>query len=166
MTSGRHAVSGRRLRHLFWSAVVLLAVHACSYLLMAVSQSLRTTALTKAFAFLVSSLFWFPWIGAWIVVAVASRERKRILCRLPDEAVQRQGKPGIICFFSNPLSIAVDSAFLVGIILLAALLRSEHAGFIVYTLLALVSFSLNTHALFNGRIYKIINYINEESQKS
>ena len=66
---------------------------------------------------------------------------------------------GVVTFFSNTPAVIADATLLAGRIALVIIYFCDVANqYITYVMLAIVSFSLNMHGLFNGRIYKTTKY--------
>ena len=135
MSRGRYEYRVKEIRWLFWIAVGCFAAHAISYLLMP------------------------PLLLGYILVILANLERKTFIRSRLDGDISMQCHMGVVTFFSNTPAVIADAALLAGSIALVIIYFCDVANqYITYVMLAIVSFSLNMHGLFNGRIYKTTKY--------
>lgn len=159
MSRGRYIQRRKGIRCRFWLAVGCFAVHALSYLLMPFSASTPEGGEARGLLLLAGCAFWIPLLAGYGLVIAANAERKAFIRSRLDGDVSMHCRAGILTFFSNPPAVIVDAALLAGVAGLGILsFRGELNRPISYGLLAVVSFSLNTHGLFNGRIYKITKF--------
>ena len=144
MSRGRYEYRVKEIRWLFWTAVGCFAAHAISYPLMRM---------------LVGCIFWLPLLLGYILVILANLERKTFIRSRLDGDISMQCHMGVVTFFSNTPAVIADATLLAGSIALVIIYFCDVANqYITYVMLAIVSFSLNMHGLFNGRIYKTTKY--------
>ena len=146
------------IQWVFPAAVGCFAAHAASYLLM--PAAVRTFASGESRGLLLAGcVFWIPLLAGYGLIALANSKRKAFSDGRQDGDIAMQRRMGIVTFFSNTPAVIADSALIAGSIALAILcLCGGTSRYITYVMLAIVSFSLNMHGLFNGRIYRTIKY--------
>lgn len=144
---------------LFWMAVGCFAVHAVSYLLMPASMRAFRNGESKEALLLVGGTFWFPLLLGYILIFFANLERKAFIRARLDGDISMQRRMGIVTFFSNIPAVIADTALLAGCTALIIIyFCGAESRYITYIILEIISFSLNMHGLFNGRIYRITKY--------
>ena len=159
MSRGRYTRRVKKIRDLFWTAVGCFAVHALSYLFMPVSLAASENGGSRKALLLVGCVFWISLLLGYLLLIPANSERKAYIRKQLDGDVSMRCRMGIAAFFSNTPAFAADAALLAGILALAIIYFCGATNrYITYIALAIVSFSLNMHGMFNGRIYKITKY--------
>lgn len=150
----RDAVRKRRICTLFWMAVGLFAVHAVTYAGMLPAANVYANTGSREALFFVGITFWLSGIFAWTLLLLANFLRRDWLRRNTMDLKMNQ-RLGVLTVFSNPLAVCADCAAVLSLIALgiSALLGKINEPF-TGVILAMISFSLNAHGLFNGRIYK------------
>lgn len=114
---------------------------------------------SKGSRMLVGCIFWLPLLLGYILVILANLERKTFIRSRLDGDISMQCHMGVVTFFSNTPAVIADATLLAGSIALVIIYFCDVANqYITYVMLAIVSFSLNMHGLFNGRIYKTTKY--------
>lgn len=159
MSRGRYEYRVKEIRWLFWIAVGCFAAHAISYLLMPTAMRTFENNGSKGSRMLVGCIFWLPLLLGYILVILANLERKTFIRSRLDGDISMQCHMGVVTFFSNTPAVIADATLLAGSIALVIIYFCDVANqYITYVMLAIVSFSLNMHGLFNGRIYKTTKY--------
>ena len=159
MSWGRYEYRGKRIRCLFWIAVGLFAIHASSYLLMPVATEFAESRNSNTPLFAIGCIFWSSIVLGYLLIALANTERKNFIRKRLNGDLSMQCHIGAVTFFSNLPATIVDAALFASVVAFAIIYCAGFINrYITYVALAIVSFSLNTHGLFNGRIYKITKY--------
>lgn len=107
----------------------------------------------------VGMLFWLLALWGYGSLGIANIERKRFCVKCFGYDIQKNYRPGILCFFANKIAEVFDIMmaifFVVSLIVVFTPWRNT---FFFIALLALLIWAVNMHSLFNGRIYRITKY--------
>ena len=157
MSGAAHRV--REIRCLLRMAAGCFAVHALSYLLMPLALRLSENGGSKTPTVLVSCTFWIPLLGGYALIFLANAKRKTLVRNRLYGGAPVRCRMGMFTFFSNTPAMIVDAALLAGAAALVILCcGGVTSHYVTYVFLTIVSFSLNMHGLFNGRIYRSTKY--------
>lgn len=166
MSRGRYEYRVKEIRWLFWIAVGCFAAHAISYLLMPAAMRTFENGESKGLLLVVGCLFWLPLLVGYSLVILANSKRKVFIRARLNGDISMQCRVGAVTFFSNTPAIIADAALLSGSIALVIIYFCDVTSrYIAYAMLAIVSFSLNAHGLFNGRIYRTVKYKKQEMRR-
>ena len=155
----------RRIKRLFWIAVVFLSLMAGSILLMPLATKIGEE--NRSILLGVGLAFWLSMIAGYFFVYVANRERKWFIRKKLDGDVGMGCRPGVITFFDNVLATVADVVMIASFLLLIGVSFTElKYEYISYVLLSLLIFSLNMHCLLNGRIYKVTKFKRTRRERS
>ena len=112
----------------------------------------------------VGTLFWVLAVLGYGTFCVANTLRKKFWEKQFGGDIQKNYKPGILCFFSNRIAEVFDimmaTFFVVCLIVVCTPWRNTY---FFIALLALLVWAVNMHSLFNGRTYRITKYKKGES---
>ena len=155
-----------KIRGLFWTAFGFFLLHAVTIALM-MPMAIATIHSENTFgAFLIGITFWMSLLVGWALLLLANLVRRDWFRREKLDLSMNQ-RIGAITFFSSIPAACSDSVAAASLVALGvlALLGEWNAPF-TGVMLAILSFSLNAHGLFNGRIYmstKIQTYKERET---
>ena len=159
MSRGRYEYRGKEIRCLFWAAVGLFAIHASSYLLMPTATGFAERHNSNTPFFIIGCIFWSSIVLGYLLIVLANAERKRLIKERLNGDLSMQCHIGAITFFSNIPAAIVDAALFASVVVFSIIYCTDSINrYITYVTLSIVSFSLNTHGLFNGRIYQSTKY--------
>lgn len=148
----------RKIKQLFWSSIACFVLMSVTFLIMPIASSTATYT-DRRVLFLVGADFWVSALAGYILVAVANRDRKWFLIHKAGEDVRMDCRCGLLTFFSNTIATIFDSILFTSIgVAIITVFTEWKKGFLPYVLLFLITLSLNLHAMFNGRIYKVTKY--------
>ena len=149
----------------FQCTVILLSAMPATFLLMPMANDLADRTGNWSIR-IVGALFWVFAIAGYGMVIVANANRKKFLNKEFGRDIQKNFRPGILCFFSNKIAKLVDImlAILVVVFVITVFTRLKYTYYIVIMLSCLV-WASNMHCLFNGRIYRITKYDHKERRK-
>lgn len=151
----------RIIKSLFWCSVVFLTLWSMTFSVMQQVLSMNNVYYT----ILLSSVFYITAIIGYFFVMLANAKRRWCLKRQQHGDTKMGCRAGIITFFSNIPAIIFDILMGASILLFVVIMQTEWKfGYVPYVLLSLVTFSLNMHCLFNGRIYKYITTKTKENE--
>ena len=108
---------------------------------------------------IVGASFWLLTLLGYSFLGIANAKRKRFWQKHFDCDIQKNYRPGILCFFANKLAEVFDimmmTFFTASLVVIFTPWRNT---FFFIALLALLIWAVNMHSLFNGRIYRITKY--------
>ncbi len=149
--------SVRKIKRLFWFAIVFLFMMSASILLM--PKAVEMGEQDKSLVALIGMMFWTSAITGYVLIALANSERKWFIYHKVDGDVKMDCLPGIATFFTNVPATVADVTMITSFLVFVVInFTSRRYDYISYVLLFLLVFSLNMHCLFNGRIYKTTKY--------
>lgn len=151
----------RRIKAYFYSSVCFLSLMSFSIMLMpwASEKAIETNDMSVK---TVGVLFWLLTLLGYGALCLANAKRKRFWVKRFGRDIQKNYKPGFLCFFSNRIAEVFDimmATFLVTTAIVA--FTPWRNTFFFIALLALVVWAVNMHCLFNGRTYRITKYKKE-----
>lgn len=148
----------RKIKHLFWLSILCFVLMAATFLIMPIASSTATYSDRRAL-FLVGADFWISALVGYIMVAIANCERRWFLTHKTGDDVRMDCRCGLLTFFSNTIATVFDSILFtsIGVAIITVFTEWKNT-FLPYILLFLIILSLNLHAMFNGRIYKVTKY--------
>lgn len=144
------------MKRQFWGSAVLLFINALTFLFMPSAAETLESGLGRDNVITVGIMFWISILTGYGLLAAANHNRKEFAARYLNGDLQMgQPRPGILTFFSNTPALIADAVMIAAAVLfLIQLLQGMTAKFITYLILAILSFSVNMHGMFNGRIFK------------
>ena len=155
----------QRIKKRFWISVVLLSIMSLVILVvpLVAQDAVRDTFWPIAIAL----LFWLlAALGYWTII-LANNDRKKFLKKRFGRDTLLNFRPGLLCFFSNPIAIGVDIAFIVATLsFIVAMITPLQDTYIVVVFLFLFIWTTNMHCLFNGRTFRMIKYEIKRGKKS
>lgn len=146
-----------RIKHLFWLSVMFLSAMSATILVIpaAVHEQGNAGVLPK----IIAILFWLFAVSGYSTVFLANKRRKKFLYRRFGRDIQENFRPGIFCFFSNPLAKITDiSAIFVLLLFGGIMCTSLKNTYLAVVLLSLLIWAANMHCLFNSRTFRITKY--------
>lgn len=148
----------QKIKRLFWLSIFCFTVMSIAFLIMPTASSSATYS-NRRMLFLVGVAFWISALAGYALVIIANRERKRFLTHRTDDDVRMNCRCGLLTFFSNTIATVFDSILFtsIGVAIITVFTEWKKSS-LPYILLFLITLSLNLHAMFNGRIYKVTNY--------
>lgn len=141
-----------KIRILFWSSFACEAVMSSTFLWMPFVNEKRAGQVITGL------IFWVFLICGYVLIGIAGRKRKSYIFRKSKIETDMKQRMGILEFFSNMPAIVSDA--ILGTALVVALITGVtklKETYLPYIVIFLILLSLNSHCLFNGRIYKLIN---------
>lgn len=146
----------RRIKQLFWSAILFLSIMSATILFM--PMIVKAGEQNRMVVVLLGMIFWISSITGYLMVAVADHERKWFINHRVDGNLKMNCRSGISTFFANIPATIFDVMMIASFLLFIIISFTEQKNeYISYVLLFFLVLSLNMHCLFNGRIYKLIN---------
>lgn len=108
---------------------------------------------------LVGASFWVLTILGYGILGVANHKRKRFWIKRFGRDIQKNYRPGFLCFSANKIAEVFDIMMVIFLItsLVVAFTPWKNTFFFI-ALLSLLVWTVNMHSLFNGRIYRITKY--------
>lgn len=150
-----------RIKTYFFISVISLSLTSIVIMLMpwASEQAIATNDNSVR---IVGMSFWLLTLLGYGAFCLANAKRKRFWVKRFGRDIQKNYKPGFLCFFSNRIAEVFDimmATFLVTTTIIA--FTPWRNTFFFIALLALVVWAVNMHSLFNGRTYRITKYKKE-----
>lgn len=148
----------RRIKAYFYTSVCFLSLMSFSIMLMpwASEAAIETNDMSVK---IVGLLFWLLIVLGYGAFCLANSRRKKFWKKRFGRDIQKNYKPGFLCFFTNRIAEVFDimmAIFLV-ITMIVAFTPWKNTFFFI-ALLALLIWTVNMHSLFNGRTYRITKY--------
>lgn len=136
---------------LFWLSFISLLITSLTFLWMPFIQENR-------FGLVVTGIvFWITLIAGYALLYVANKKRKCVVYRSDKQDDHKIKSIGLFKFFSNFPAIISDLTLLSCILLILIISVTKlKETYLPYFIIFLSLFSLNSHCLFNGKIYKFI----------
>ena len=145
----------RSIKHLLWTSVVFFLMNSCTFLLMPTAVKATDSGKTKQSLLIIGIVFWVSIAIGYSLLLLANCHRREFVRKKLNGDLSMGCRMGLITFFSTIPGIISDAAFIAALIaFLIVIHRGTFNNYISYVLLAVLSFSLNMHGIFNGRIYK------------
>lgn len=155
----------RRIKQLFWFAVVFLFLMSASILLMPIAVQMGEQ--DRKMVVLMGIVFWISAITGYVLIAMANAERKWFINRNVDGNVKMNCLPGIVTFFTNVPATVADVVMITSFLMFVVINFTDwRYEYISHVLLFLLVFSLHMHCLFNGRIYKTTKFKHTRRESS
>lgn len=146
--------SVRTTKKLFWASFSSLLITSSTFLWMPFIQGHRFWLVVTGI------VFWATLIVGYILLYLANRKRKYDNSKFAQRDEHKIKAMGALNFFSNYPAIIADFLLLSCIVIaLIISVTNLKETYIPYFILFLFLFSLNSHCLFNGKIYKFISNI-------
>lgn len=142
----------RSTARLFWISFTSILVTSLTFLWMPFIQENR-------FGLVVTGIiFWVTLFLGYILLYIANKKRKCCDSEFNKKDDYKIKTIGLFKFFSNFPAIIADSILLLCIVF-CFIMSITNLGktYLPYFVLFLFVFSLNSHCLFNGKIYKFIS---------
>ncbi len=137
---------------LFWLSFACLTITALTFLWMPFIQGKRAGLVITGI------VFWGTLIAGCVLIYLANKKRIQAVYKLNIRFKYASPKIGLFKFFSNIPAIIADSALASSLILaLIVALSKLKETYMPYFILFLLLFSLSSHCLFNGKVYRFIN---------
>ena len=147
----------RKMRDLFWFAVMFFFLMSASILFMPIAS--QESVQNRKLVVLTGIVFWTTAIAGYVLIVIANRERKRLMGQKVIGMEKADRFPGIATFFTNVFATISDGVLIMSFLFFVVVnFTSWRYDYISYVLLFMLIFSLHMHCLFNGRIYKTIKY--------
>ena len=148
----------QRIKAYFYTSVCFLTLMSFSIMLMpwASEMAIETNDMSVK---TVGILFWLLTLLGYGAFCLANSKRKKFWKKRFGRDIQKNYKPGFLCFFTNRIAEVFDimmAIFLVITVIVACTPWKNTFFFIA--LLALLIWAVNMHSLFNGRTYRITKY--------
>lgn len=147
-----------RIKMLFYLSAFFLTLMSFTIMLMPrASESAITT--NNLSVILVGAFFWVLAIHGYGILGVANHKRKRFWIKRLGWDIQKNYRPGFLCFSANRIAEVFDIMMVIFLIssLVVAFTPWRNTFFFI-VLLSLLVWAVNMHSLFNGRIYRITKY--------
>lgn len=108
---------------------------------------------------IVGMSFWLLTFLGYGSLGIANINRKRFWIKRFGRDIQKNYRPGILCFSANKTAEVFDIMMAIFFVtsLVVAFTPWKNTFFFI-ALLALLIWAVNMHSLFNGRIYRITKY--------
>lgn len=149
----------RQIRQQFWIAVGLITAMCADILL--IPATLRGGQAATFWSTVTAVVFWLLALSGYGFIFAAHRGRRRFLSKQFGRNVQKF-RPGILCFFANPLAAAADILMIVTVPLLVIVMFSSlQDTYFSVILLSTVIWAVHMHCLFNSRTFRITKYKNK-----
>lgn len=143
-----------RIKHYFWLSVVFLSAMSLTILVIPIipQHAGELSALIAIF-------FWCVAFLGYGAVFLANRRRKEFLRRRFGRDIQKNFRPGIFCFYSNPFAKLADTAAIFLLLLFVGILCTPLKNtYFAVILLSVLVWTINMHSLFNSRTFRILKY--------
>ena len=147
-----------RIKILFYLSVFFLTLMSFTIMLMPLAS--ESAIATNDFSvILVGASFWVLTILGYGILGVANHKRKRFWIKRFGRDIQKNYRPGFLCFSANKIAEVFDIMMVIFLItsLVVAFTPWKNTFFFI-ALLSLLVWTVNMHSLFNGRIYRITKY--------
>lgn len=153
------------IRKQFWLSVGLLTGMSATFLFMPWASAFADRTGDWSIR-LTGMLFWLFTITGYVTVIRANNNRKKFLSKKFGRDIQKDVRPGVLCFFSNRYAEVIDIMLAIFATAFVVLLftRLKNTYFII-VILSFLIWAANMHCLFNGRIYRITKYNHKERRK-
>lgn len=159
MRPGRYIHYVKTIKGLFWLSVVLLLLNAITFLFMPIATEATENGSIRWGLMAVGSTFWVSIVLGYAFLIMANVYRREFVRNRLDGDLTMGCRIGIITFFSTIPGAISDTLFIAALMaLVITYLRGSINSYLTYVLLAILTFSLNMHCMFNGRIYKATKY--------
>lgn len=137
---------------LFWLSFACFTITALTFLWMPFVQEKRAGLVITGI------VFWGTLIAGCVLIYLANKKRIQVIYKLNIRSKYASSRIGLFKFFSNIPAIIADSALVSSLIfaLIVALSKLKET-YTPYIVLFLLLFSLSSHCLFNGKVYRFIN---------
>ena len=143
-----------RIKHYFWLSVVFLSAMSLTILVIPIIPQ-QTGELSA----LIAIFFWCVAFLGYGAVFLANRRRKEFLRRRFGRDIQKNFRPGIFCFYSNPFAKLADTATIFLLLLFVGILCTPLKNtYFAVILLSVLVWTINMHSLFNSRTFRILKY--------
>lgn len=143
-----------RIKHYFWLSVVFLSAMSLTILVIPIIPQH-----TGELSVLIAIFFWCVAFLGYGVVFLANRRRKEFLRRRFGRDIQKNFRPGIFCFYSNPFAKLADTAAIFLLLLFVGILCTPLKNtYFAVILLSVLVWTINMHSLFNSRTFRILKY--------
>lgn len=137
---------------LFWLSFACLTITALTFLWMPFIQEKRAGLVITGI------VFWGTLIAGCVLIYLANKKRIQAVYKLNIRSKYTSSRIGLFKFFSNIPAIIADSVLVSSLILaLIVALSKLKETYMPYFILFLLLFSLSSHCLFNGKIYRFIS---------
>lgn len=148
----------RRIKTYYFISVVSLTLVSIVIMLMpwASEQAIATNDNSVR---IVGVLFWILTLLGYGSLGIANAKRKRFWIKRFGRDIQKNYRPGILCFSANKAAEVFDIMMVIFFVtsLIVAFTPWKNTFFFI-ALLSLLIWAVNMHSLFNGRIYRITKY--------
>lgn len=159
MRRGRYFHYVKAIKTLFWTSVVFLLLNSATFLFMPIAAEFTGSGSIQWGSAIVGIVFWVSIVLGYAFLITANRYRRDFVRDRLDGDLTMGCRIGIITFFSTIPGTIADTLIIAALIaFLVTYLSGNINGYYSYVLLAILSFSLNMHGIFNGRIYKATKY--------
>lgn len=143
-----------RIKHYFWLSVVFLSAMSLTILVIPIIPQH-----TGELSVLIAIFFWCVAFLGYGAVFLANRRRKEFLRRRFGRDIQKNFRPGIFCFYSNPFAKLADTAAIFLLLLFVGILCTPLKNtYFAVILLSVLVWTINMHSLFNSRTFRILKY--------
>lgn len=143
-----------RIKHYFWLSVVFLSAMSLTILVIPIIPQH-----TGELSVLIAIFFWCVAFLGYGAVFLANRRRKEFLRRRFGRDIQKNFRPGIFCFYSNPFAKLADTAVIFLLLLFVGILCTPLKNtYFAVILLSVLVWTINMHSLFNSRTFRILKY--------
>lgn len=143
-----------RVKHYFWLSVVFLSAMSLTILVIPIIPQH-----TGELSVLIAIFFWCVAFLGYGAVFLANRRRKEFLRRRFGRDIQKNFRPGIFCFYSNPFAKLADTAAIFLLLLFVGILCTPLKNtYFAVILLSVLVWTINMHSLFNSRTFRILKY--------
>lgn len=145
-----------RIKHYFWLSVIFLSAMS---LIVLVIPLMTQQQYTRELSIIIAIFFWLVVFLGYGAVFLANRHRKEFLCRRFGRDIQKNFRPGIFCFYSNPFAKLADTAAIFLLLLFVGILCTPLKNtYFAVILLSVLVWTINMHSLFNSRTFRILKY--------
>lgn len=144
-----------KIRQFYWLSVGCISVMSATFLLMPLVSN---PEVDKGIMFyMVGILFWISLISGYLFLVMANRLRKLYVTYKLEQDVSMGCKAGIVTFFANPPGKIADIVLFISVFLAVMVFFTKlRDTYVSYIIIFLIVISFNMHALFNGRVYRMI----------
>lgn len=143
-----------RIKQLVWISVICLLITSASILFMPLAN-IKATQTNNISLIVVGGLFWVSLVVGYVLLVRANVLRRWFIQNRTNFETRMNSRIGILTFFSNVPATIADTVLITSLVVITVIFFTALKDkYIVYILLSLLTFSLNMHGVFNGRIYK------------
>lgn len=154
-----------RIKHLFWLSVMFLSAMSATILVIPAAVHEQGNAGVRPK--IIAILFWLFAVSGYSTMFLANKRRKKFLYRRFGRDIQENFRPGIFCFFSNPLAKIIDIAAISLLLVFGGIVCTPLKNtYFAVVLLSLLIWAANMHCLFNSRTFRITKYKYKEKRGS